>query len=387
LGSKLSFIEREIRALKTDNIYRKLQKVQRHNAYVTVNGKRAINLSSNDYLGLSHHPLIISEVIRSLKEISSCSSRLVAGNSDDIVDLEFRLAQHRNTESSLVYPSGYTAVLGAVSAIANKDTVIFSDELNHASIVDGCRLSGAKICIFKHNDPNQLYELMNKEKASKAIVVTEGVFSITGDIPNLSAICKIAKEHEALTIIDDAHGDFIFGPHGEGIPSYLKVADMVDVHVSSLSKGLGCFGGYVATSTEIRKFLINKSRQFMFTSALPSHLCVASISAINLAKNGSLQKKLFANVGVIRDCLKKCAFDVMDSGSQIIPLTIGSEKSALEFADMTLENGVFAYPMRFPSVKKGSSILRLSLTASHNRKQLMNVVQIMEKVRRKVLPV
>jgi glycine C-acetyltransferase len=371
--------------MKFGNIYRKLPKVQYNNAYVIVDGKRAINLCSNDYLGLSYHPLIISEVVRSMKNISPCSSRLVAGNSDDIVELEFMLARHRNTESSLVYPTGYSAVLGALTALANRDTVIFSDELNHASIIDGCRLSGAKICVFKHNDPARLCEVMNREKASRAIVVTEGVFSITGDIGDLSAICKISKEHGALTVIDDAHGDFIFGTHGEGVPSLLNVDDMVDLHVSSLSKGLGCFGGYVATSTEIREFLINKSRQFMFTSALPAHLCIASIKAIKLAKNGTLQKKLFANVRAFKGWLSERAFDIGESESQIIPLRMGQEKIASKFADMTLKNGVFTYPMRFPSVKKGSSILRLSLTSSHTLKQLMNVMQIIEKVRRKVL--
>jgi glycine C-acetyltransferase len=385
LESNLSFVESEIRALKSGNIYRKLRKVQYNNAYVIVDGKRALNLCSNDYLGLSYHPLIISEVMHSMKNISPCSSRLVAGNSDAIVELELMLARHRNTESSLVYPTGYTAVLGALTALANRDTVIFSDELNHASIIDGCRLSGAKICIFKHNDSAQLCEMMNKEKASRAIVVTEGVFSITGDIADLSAICKISKEHGALTVIDDAHGDFIFGTRGEGIPSFLKVGEKVDLHVSSLSKGLGCFGGYVATSNEIREFLINKSRQFMFTSALPAHICLASIKAISLAKNGNLQKKLFANVRAFKGWLNERTIDIGESQSQIIPMRMGHEKLASKFADMTLANGVFTYPMRFPSVKRGSSILRLSLTSSHTLNQLMNVMRIIEKVRKKVL--
>jgi glycine C-acetyltransferase len=188
-----------------------------------------------------------------------------------------------------------------------------------------------------------------------------------------------------LTVIDDDLGEFIFVNRGEGLRSLLKVDDKVDLHVSSLSKGLGCFGGYVATSTEIREYLINKSRQFMFTSALPAHLCLASIKAINLAKNGNLQKKLFANVRAFKGWLNERAFDIGESESQIIPMRIGREKLASKFADMTLENGVFTYPMRFPSVKRGSSILRLCLTSSHTLKQLMNVVRIIEKVRRKVL--
>ncbi|HEY7109193.1 MAG TPA: aminotransferase class I/II-fold pyridoxal phosphate-dependent enzyme [Nitrososphaeraceae archaeon] len=385
MESNLGFIDSEIRLMKFYDIYRRLRKQQLDKGYVIVDGKRAINLCSNDYLGLSHHRLIIDEAVRSMKNVSPCSSRLVAGNSNEIMRLESLLARHRNTESSLVYPTGYTAVVGALTALANRDTVIFSDELNHASIIDGCRLSGAKICIFKHNDAAELCELMNKEKATRAVVVTEGVFSITGDIADLSAICKISKEYKALTVVDDAHGDFIFGTGGSGIPSHLKVDNKVDLHISSLSKGLGCFGGYVAGSDEIREFLINKSRQFIFTSALPEHICAASIKALTLAKKGNLQKKLFDNIRAFKGWLSERAFDFGKSETQIIPLIMGQEKLASKFADMTLENGVFMYPMRYPTVKKGSSILRISLTSSHTINQLINVVHIIEKVRRRII--
>jgi glycine C-acetyltransferase len=371
--------------MKFGNIYRRLRKHQHDNAYVIVDGKRAINLCSNDYLGLSYHPLVIGEAVRSIKNLSPCSSRLIAGNSDEILELESLLAQHRNTESSLVYPTGYTAVVGALTALANRDTVIFSDELNHASIIDGCRLSGAKICIFRHNDPVGLCELMNKERATRAIVVTEGVFSITGDIADLSEICRISKEYGALTVVDDAHGDFIFGTGGAGIPSHLHVEEKVDLHISSLSKGLGCFGGYVAASDEIRDFLINKSRQFIFTSALPGHLCAASIKALMLVKKGNLQKKLLDNIRAFKGWLNEHAFDSGESKTQIVPLRLGDEKLASKFADMTLERGVFTYPMRYPTVKRGSSILRMSLTATHTLNELMSVVRIIEMVRREIM--
>jgi len=346
-----------------------------------VNGRQTINLSSNDYLVLSQHPKVIKELVRCVVEVSPCSSRLVAGNTPEISDLERRLAEHRRTESSLVFPSGYTAVMGTLTAIANKQTMIFSDELNHASIVDGCRLSGAKIFVFRHNDSAHLDQLMNKNRGSKKIVVTEGVFSITGEISDLKSICKIANEHEALTLVDDAHGDFIFGPSGRGTPSDLRVNSLVDVHISSLSKGLGCFGGYVATSNDIQKFLINKSRQFIFTSAVPSHLCRASIAAIRLTKSGALQKRLFANIEIVRKWLKGHTFEIGKSRSQIIALQIGDEATASKFAAMSLKNGVFIYPMRYPSVKRGSSVIRLSLTSMHRKVQLLKALQVLEKVK------
>ena len=277
------FIEQELRTLKDEHLYRKLRIVQNKGSSAIIDGRKVLNLNSNDYLGLSRHNSVISETTRAIEEISPCSSRLVAGNNSQLHDLESQLAVHRRTESSLVFTSGYTAVIGALSTLANKETVIFSDESNHASIVDACRLSGAKICVFRHNDAEHLRELIQKQ-AKRRIVVTEGIFSVGGDMSNLKEICNIAKEFDALTVVDDAHGDFIYGPGGAGVPSYFKVDGLIDLHVSSLSKALGCFGGYVATSEDIREYLINKSRQFIFTSALPAHLCVVSECCVKYCK-------------------------------------------------------------------------------------------------------
>src|SRR3954454_5176074 len=194
------------------------------------------------------------------------------------------------------------ANLGVITTLADKYTTILSDELNHASIVDGCRLSGANIKVFRHNDIEQLEHLIDAESCGrKKIVVTEGLFSMDGDISNLQQICRIAKAQNAITVVDDAHGDFIFGEASasssrfSGIPSYLGVSNDIDVHTSSLSKGLGCFGGYVASTRQIRELLINKSRHFIYTSALPEHLCVSALTAIPIATKGNLQKKLFDN--------------------------------------------------------------------------------------------
>lgn len=374
-------IKSELEALKSQAIYRRLRLVRNFNSYAKINGRKAINLSSNDYLGLSRHPKVIRALVRCVGEVSPCSSRLVAGNSPEISDLECRLAEHRRTESALVFPSGYTAVMGTLTAIADKKSIIFSDELNHASIVDGCRLSGAKILVFRHNDSTHLDELMNGNRGSKNIVITEGVFSITGEVSDLKSISKIASEHQALTLVDDAHGDFVFGPCGRGMPSDLRVNSLVDVHISSLSKGLGCFGGYAATSKDIQKLLINKSRQFIFTSALPSNICKASFASMRLAKIGNLQKRLFANIEMVRKWFKNHSFDIGTSNSQIICIQIGDEILASKFAAISLKNGVFIYPMKYPSVKRGSSVIRLSLTATHGKRQLLKALQVLEKVK------
>ena len=378
------FIEQELRTLKDEHLYRKLRIVQNKGSSAIIDGRKVLNLNSNDYLGLSRHNSVISETTRAIEEISPCSSRLVAGNNSQLHDLESQLAVHRRTRSSLVFTSGYTAVIGALSTLANKETVIFSDESNHASIVDACRLSGAKICVFRHNDAEHLRELIQKQ-AKRRIVVTEGIFSVGGDTSNLKEICNIAKEFDALTVVDDAHGDFIYGPRGAGVPSYFKVDGLIDLHVSSLSKALGCFGGYVATSEDIREYLINKSRQFIFTSALPAHLCVAANTALNIARKGNLQEVLFRNVNLFTGLLRKHGFNIGNSRSQIIPLFVGSEEKAVSFAEMLLENSIFVHPMRFPVVKKGSSVIRISLTASHTKTELITALQIIEEIAEELL--
>jgi glycine C-acetyltransferase len=279
------------------------------------------------------------------------------------------------------------ANLGVITTLADKYTTILSDELNHASIIDGCRLSGAKIMVYRHNDMEHLKQLIQTVFSEKRkIIVTEGVFSMDGDIPKLKQISNIAKEHNALTVVDDAHGDFVFGCPSSGssafagIPSYLGVTDEIDVHTSSLSKGLGCFGGYVASTRQIRELLINKSRQFIYTSALPEHLCISALAAFPKVSKGNLQQKLFDNAEFFFRKLSQCGFKLKDSRSQIIPVIIGQEKIALEFSNQLLDNGIFVQPVRYPTVKKGSARLRISLTALHRKNQLRSAIDTFKMV-------
>jgi glycine C-acetyltransferase len=368
-------VQERLEGLEKNNLYRRLKTVVVNGPTATVNGKNVMHLCSNDYLGLSQDKRIVRAAAGALRQVSQCSSRLIAGNDPLMAQLEGMLAAHRRTEVALVYPTGYGASLGAITAVADRDCTIFSDELNHASIIDGCRLSGAQIKVFRHNDTLHLEQLM-KGPTGRKIVVTEGVFSMDGDSANLREVSRIAKEHDAITIVDDAHGDFIFGPRYSGVPARFKVE--ADIHVSSMSKGLGCFGGYVATTEKIRELLINTSRQFIYTSALPDHLCAAAVAAVPVAKKGKLQKKLFQNIKYFKSRVADLGFSLGVSESQIMPIIIGDEKKAVTFSDALLKAGAFAQAVRYPTVKKGSARLRVSLTAMHDKDHLDAAIDAFE---------
>ena len=377
---KTELIKNRLDFLKDSGLYRQLRTVVPKGPTAIVNGKEVINLCSNDYLGLSTDKHVIDKTITSLQEVSQCSSRLIAGNHPNFIELEDMLASHRRTESALVYPTGYTANLGVLTTIADKSSTIYSDELNHASIVDACRLTDATVVVFRHNDGSHLEELIGQGRGRK-IVITEGIFSMDGDIGNLSEIQTIADRHNAITIIDDAHGDFLFGPAFSGTQAELGVN--FDIHISSMSKALGCFGGYVATALPIRELLLNTSRQFIYTSALPDHLCSAAITAIPIAKSGHLQKRLRCNVAYFSSALKRLGFEIRNPVSQIIPLIVGKETKAVEFSNYLLNEGVFVQAIRYPTVRKGRARLRISLTAIHQQEHLDYAADMFERVGKK----
>jgi glycine C-acetyltransferase len=377
---KIAFVGERLASLEKSDLYRRLRTVVVKGPTAEVDGKQVVHLCSNDYLGLSQNLHVIKKTIQALQEVSQCSSRLIAGNHPQVLELEGMLADHRRAEAALVYPTGYNANLGAVTAIADENSTIFSDELNHASIIDACRLSGAEIKVFRHNDNEHLEELVRNTRGRK-IVITEGIFSMDGDTAKLEEICSIAKDHDAITIVDDAHGDFIFGSGFSGVPAKFEVD--VDIQISSMSKGLGCFGGYVATTTPIRELLINTSRQFIYTSALPDHLSAAAIAAIPLAKKGGLQKQLQRNIDYFSKTMKSLGFTLGSSASQIIPVMIGEEKLAMEFSKELLRLGIFAQAIRYPTVRKGSARLRTSLTSMHTKNHIDAAIGAFEQAGKK----
>jgi glycine C-acetyltransferase len=386
LASKYDHINDQLHEYREKNIYREpLTSEIKGNTFYLGN-KKVINLCSNDYLGLSQNNRILSKIRDSLIQVSPCSSRLVSGNNINIIKLERILAIHRSSENALVYPTGYMANLGVITAISSSEHTIFSDSLNHSSIIDACRLAKSNnIMIFEHNNPDDLERLLKNSKAKK-IIVTEGIFSMDGDMARLDLLTELAKEHDSILIVDDAHSDFVFGNFGNygGIPEHFGVENDVDIHISSLSKGLGCFGGYVASSNLIRDLLINKSRQFIYTSAIPEHLCVAAITAVSiLKKNKNIQKKFFIRIKWFINQLNQLGFNIGTTSSHIIPIIIGDEKVTSDFSKELFKKGIFIQAIRYPTVSLGKARLRISLNMSIQQSHLNYVIYCLDKLGKK----
>ena len=280
VSKNLNFIDIELEQIKQSNLYRKLRDVKVNHAYITIKNKKLLNLCSNDYLGIPITKVKINQM--------QSSSRLVSGNDEIYKKLEDKLSKHKSQQASLVYPTGYMANLGAITTIVKKGDLIVSDELNHASIIESCKLSDAKILIYKHNDMEDLGKKI-KQSGKNKFVITEGIFSMDGDFSKLKEISDIAKKSNAITILDDAHGDFTVGNDGMGTPNYLNVAKKIDLYISSLSKGLGSFGGYVSSQNNVIDLCINKSKAFIYTSALPSFLIEYSLK--RMQSNREKQRK------------------------------------------------------------------------------------------------
>ena len=369
---KLEFIKTELNKLKNDNLFRELQNTIVSKQYIHSKNKKLLNLSSNDYLGLNIGNFYFNQF--------QSSSRSVTGNDNKFLELEKKLSKHKSQEKSLVYPTGYMANLGAISAIVEKRDTIFSDELNHASIIEACRLTSAKIKIYKHNDMHDLESKIKKTKGKK-FIITEGVFSMDGDLAKIKEITEISSKHDIITILDDAHGDFVFGQDGKGTANQFRVDKKIDLYVSSLSKGLGSFGGYISAQKNIIELCINRSKSFIYTSALPSPIIEFTLKRFN-ANREQRRKKLWSNIKLFHNGLQEIGYETKSS-SQIIPIIIGNEKTALEFGKYLFKNGIFAQPIRFPTVKKNSARIRFSITAWHTNKQINETLSVIEKCTKK----
>lgn len=369
---KFHFIDTEIQKIKENDLYRKLRNSHQKKSRIIIQGKNMLNLCSNDYLGMPITKLQIRQM--------QSSSRLVSGNDSSYQILEKKLSKHKSKQSSLIFPTGYMANLGAISAIAKKGDIILSDELNHASIIESCKLSGAKIKIYKHNDVDDLSRKL-KQKASTKFVVTEGVFSMDGDLAKLKQICEISNKNNAITVLDDAHGDFVLGNDGKGTAKHFGVTKKIDVYISSLSKGLGSFGGYISSTKNIVDFCINKSKSFIYTSALPTTFVDYSIKRFDQNRE-KYRKKLQQNTKSITNGLKQIGFEI-NSQSHIIPIIIGNEKTALKFGKFLYDNGIFVQPIRFPTVPKNSARLRISVTAWISQNEINAALSVFEKAHKK----
>jgi len=372
LKHKLDFINPVISQIKDQNLYRQLRYGRVNGAYITINKKKLLNLCSNDYLGI---PIKKGNVMQ-----MQSSSRLVSGNDNAFQTLEKKLSRHKSQEEGLVFPTGYMANLGSISTLIQKGDLVLSDKLNHASIIEACRLSGATISIYQHNDIDDLCKKIKKKNRRK-FIISEGIFSMDGDFAKLKQITEIAEKNNLITILDDAHGDFTVGRDGKGSAEYFGVAKKIDLYISSLSKGLGSFGGYIASQKNVIDLCINKARSFIYTSALPSFLVEYSLKKFE-SNRKKQQKKLSQNVQQILRGLRQSEYKI-DSETHIIPILIGKEKIALDFGKFLFNNGIYAQPIRYPTVPKNKARIRISVTALLSKKDIDYSISVFEAARKK----
>ncbi len=369
---KLAFVNYQLDKIKKADLYREMQYGHVKGPYISIRNKSLLNLCSNDYLGINFSNKLSSQM--------QSSSRLVSGNDLSFKILEKKLAKHKSQEGSLIFPTGYMANIGAISSLIEKNDLIISDELNHASIIEACKITGAKVLIYKHNDIDDLSSKLS-HSGKRKFVITEGIFSMDGDFADLKKITEVAEKKNAITILDDAHGDFTVGKDGKGTPSHFGVAKKIDLYVSSLSKGLGSFGGYVASQRSIIDLLINKSKSFIYTSALPSFLVEHSLKKFN-SNREKQREKLWNNVKILSSGLKQIGFS-FSSTTHIIPIIIGKEKIALEFGKYLFKKGIYAQPIRYPTVPHNKARIRISVTAWLSKNQIEKTLDVFESAARK----
>ena len=369
---KFGTLEKKLSGIKKNNLLRNLQDSHVEKQFIKQDGRKLLNFSSNDYLGIKSGKMRHAQF--------QSSSRLVSGNDTSFSLLEKKLARHKSQEQAIIFPTGYMANLGMITSIATKHDTIFSDELNHASIVEACKLSGSKIKIFKHNNIGDLERKVQKTKGKK-ILITEGVFSMDGDWSKLNEICQVSEKHGMITVLDDAHGDFVLGKDGKGTANFFDVENKIDLYVSSLSKGLGSFGGYVCGRKKLIDLCINTSKTFIYTSALPSSINQYSLNRFN-SKREIYREKLWGKINLFHKRLEEIELHTT-STSQIIPVIIGNEKKAMEFSKFLRINGIFAQAIRYPTVKKDQARIRISITGWLSNKEIEYSIQILEKAKRK----
>jgi glycine C-acetyltransferase len=380
----------ELESLRAEGMYRSLRVINgAQGSRVELDGRQVLLLCSNNYLGLADHPALKLAAIEGVSlGVGSGASRLVSGTMELHERLEERIATFKGTEKALLFNSGYAANTGIISALVGRGDAIFSDRLNHASIVDGALLSRAGFYRYPHRDMAAL-ERMLQEKGGKGrrLIVTDGVFSMDGDVAPLADLVQLARRYDALLMVDDAHGSGVLGESGRGSGELCGVMDGIDIHMGTLGKGLGSFGAYAATSGIIREYLINKARSFIFSTSLPPAVLAASLAAIDVAdspEGAQLRDKLAANVELFKDRLLSHGFDIMGSETQIVPIFVGPAKATMEFSQELLEQGLFVQGIRPPTVPAGSCRLRCTIMATHERDDLEQAVERIAEVGKKL---
>jgi len=388
---KLDWIMEELKELKEKGLYitiRVLETAQ--GPWVVVNGKRVLNMCSNNYLGLAAHPKVKEAAIRAILDygVGAGAVRTIAGTMELHIELEERLAKFKKREAAILFQSGYNANLGALGALIRKgeNGVFVSEELNHASIIDGMRLSGAPKVIYKHIDMEDLKKKLQEVKdVKKKLIVTDGVFSMDGDLAPLPEIVELAQKYDAMVYVDDAHGEGVLGDHGRGIVDHFKLHDEVDFEMGTLSKAFGVIGGYVAGNEEAIEYLRQRARPFLFSSALNPPDVGAAIAAVEiLQKSDELVKKLWDNTHFLQKGLRDLGYDLGNTKHPITPVMLYNEKLAQEFSRRLFEEyNIFAQAIVYPTVPLGTARIRLEPSAAHTKEDLKYVIDAFEDLGKK----
>src|SRR5467141_788857 len=385
----LDALREELRGLDQQDLLWHVRTLQSPSApHARVDGKSVIVFCSNNYVGLANHPKLRQAAIAATRKYGagSGSVRVIAGTMDLHVKLEKALADYRGTESSITFQSGYATNLGVIMSLVDERDLIVSDELNHGSIIDGCRLTKAERRVYKHKDMSDLEkQLQGTERFRRVLVITDGVFSMDGDIAPLKDIVKLTQEHSAVTYVDDAHGDGVLGENGRGITNHFHLEGKVDVDMGTFSKAFGCVGGYVVGSKDLCLYLQNKVRSYLLSGSQPPAIPGACIAAIQLVKkNPSLAKKLWDNTRYFKKALKDLGFDTGQSETPITPVMVGESGKAHKLADEMFKLGVFVLPIVYPMVGKEKARIRTIVTSAHTRKDLDQATDAFEKTGKKL---
>ncbi|MDY3947086.1 MAG: glycine C-acetyltransferase [Ezakiella sp.] len=382
---ELQFLKDQIQQLKDDGVYRKLPVLNGpDDTIIELNGKKVINLSSNNYLGLANHPRLKDAAKAAIDKygVGAGAVRTIIGNMEIHEELEKLLAEFKREEAAFIYQSGFNCNAGTIQAITGKGDLIISDELNHASIIDGTRLSKADRAIFKHSDMDSL-EAVLKEKRAEAknvLIITDGVFSMDGDIAKLPEIVELAEKYEAMTYVDDAHGSGVLGESGRGTVDHFNLHGRVDFSIGTLSKAIGVVGGYVAGSNTMYEWLNHRARPVLFSTTMMPAAAAACMESIRmLMESTELTDKLWDNAKYFKQELGKLGFNTGHSETPITPVIIGEEAKSMEFSRKLLDNGVFTSAIVFPTVPRGTGRVRCMVTAAHTKDQLDEAVAAFKK--------
>lgn len=361
--------------VRENGLYRVLRPVDgAQDTVVSLNGHEVLLFSSNNYLGLANHPALKRAAARAIERFGcgSGASRLISGSMAVHHELEARLAALKKAEAALVFPTGYHANVGVLSALMGPGDTILSDSLNHASIIDGCRLSRAEVRIYPHGDTHAINALLTAcPPSGQRLIVTDTVFSMDGDLAPLAELVELAQRYDAWLMVDEAHATGVFGPHGGGLAEEAGLVDRVDIHMGTLGKALGGIGAYVAGSRALIDWLVNRARSFIYTTGMPPASAASALAALDLVEREPERRQwLWDNTRFLSDGLRGLGYRLGETRSQILPIIIGDARQTMSLAEAVLHRGVFAHGIRPPTVPEGTSRIRVTPMATHARAQL-----------------